>query len=260
VVFDCFILCRRGSLEDYSEHLIEDARSRFGDLSNAGRQTLSNNIVAGLPGANNHWSLDDVTQYLNAYAGMSPDALRSNLIDFLSEVVPTAEDCGIKLCCHPDDPPFSLLGIPRAMSCHSDYATVLETVDTTTNGATLCTGSLGISADFDPVSFIDQFGDRIHFAHLRNTLRDGPRDRNRQSLSEAEHLRGDTDMVATIRALMHEEARRRDQGRADHEIPMRPDHGHALLSDKIHPTQPGYTLIGRLRGLAELRGVMAATT
>ncbi|GAA6209814.1 mannonate dehydratase [Cognatishimia sp. WU-CL00825] len=258
VAFDCFILCRQGARHDYLAETVEAAWARFEDLADAGRQALSNNIVAGLPGANDKWSLEDVQRCLDAYAHMTPETLRSHLIDFLSEVVPTAEALGIRLCCHPDDPPFPLLGLPRVMSTQDDYAKVLDAVKSSANGATLCTGSLGVVADFDPISFITQFGDRIHFAHLRNTVRHGPSDGQRHSFSESEHLTGDTDMVATIRALLAEEQRRRGQGRADHEIPMRPDHGHALLADHNRPVQPGYPLIGRMRGLAELRGVMHA--
>ena len=173
---------------------------------------------------------------------------------------PVAENLGVRLCCHPDDPPFPLLGLPRVMSSLDNYEKVLAAVDSPANGVTFCTGSLGVSADFDPVASIELLGPRIHFVHLRNTTRDGSSDRSLTSFSEAEHLIGDTDMVATIRALMTEEARRRTQGRSDHEIPMRPDHGHALLSDLERPTQPGYPLIGRMRGLAELRGVKLACT
>lgn len=260
VVFDCFILDRKGAEQDYSAEIIETARARFADLGDADRLVLSRNIVAGLPGANDNWSLADVKRNLEAYAGMTPGTLRSNFIDFLSEVVPTAEDLGIRLCCHPDDPPFPLLGLPRVMSSQSDYATILDVVDSPANGATLCTGSLGVAKNFDPVSFIAELGHRVHFVHLRNTVRDGPIDGSRLSFSESEHLVGDTDMLATVRALIAEEQRRRDQGRSDHEIPMRPDHGHALLSDLTLPSQPGYPLIGRMRGLAELRGVMHGCT
>ncbi|WP_299886570.1 mannonate dehydratase [uncultured Ruegeria sp.] len=256
IVFDCFILCRKGAEQDYSTEIVEAAQARFVNLGDGDRLKLSNNIVAGLPGANDNWSLADVKRNLDAYIGVTPEMLRSNLVDFLSEVIPTAEDLGIRLCCHPDDPPFPLLGLPRVMSSQSDYVTVLDAVDRPANGVTLCTGSLGVDTEFDPVAFIAQLGHRIHFVHLRNTMRDGPSDNNCHSFSESEHLAGDTDMVATIRALLAEEQRRRNQGRSDYEIPMRPDHGHALLSDLTRPSQPGYPLVGRMRGLAELRGVI----
>ncbi len=256
VAFDCFSLCRHGAEHDYGSDIIAAAKTRFAELGDAERTMLSHNIVAGLPGANDNWSLEEIKDHLSRYAGITPETLRSNLIDFLSEIVPTAEKLGTRLCCHPDDPPFPLLGLPRVMSSQSDYGRVLEAVNSPASGATLCTGSLGVAKDFDPVSFIAQLGHRIHFVHLRNTVRVGPSDQDRHSFSESEHLTGDTDMVAAVRALMLEERRRLDEGRSDHEIPMRPDHGHALLSDLARASKPGYPLIGRMRGLAELRGVM----
>ena len=227
-------------------------------MDDAQRMALAGNIVAGLPGANERWTLEDVRDQLGAYSDIDADRLRANLIDFLSEVVPAAEEVGIRLCCHPDDPPFPLLGLPRVMSSLDDYRQVLGAVDSPANGATLCTGSLGVAPEFDPVAFVEALGPRIHFVHLRSTKRDGASDGARHSFHESPHLEGDTDMVATIRALMAEEARRKSQGRTDAQIPMRPDHGQALLSDLERPMMPGYPLVGRLRGLAELRGVMAA--
>lgn len=258
IVFDCFILCRLGADQDYSDDITAAAEKRFTLMNAAERQGLSDTITAGLPGANTNWSLNEVKQQLDVYAGMTPESLRANLIDFLGEVIPVAEEVGISLCCHPDDPPFPLLGLPRVMSSMSDYAAVMQAVESPANGITFCTGSLGVAEGFDPVEYIEQLGDRIRFVHLRNTLRDGPNDGARHSFTESEHLTGDTDMVATVRALLQEEKRRCDMGRPDHEIAMRPDHGHALLSDLTQPTQPGYHLIGRMRGLAELRGVILA--
>jgi mannonate dehydratase len=203
------------------------------------------------------WTLEDVRARLADYRGMGAEDLRASLIDFLREVVPVAEELGLRLCCHPDDPPFPLLGLPRVMSTLGDYRAVLDAVPSDASGATFCTGSLGVRRDFDPVAFVEALGPRIHFVHLRNTARD-PGEGLRVGFEESAHLSGDTDMVATIRALMAEEARRRAEGRADAEIPMRPDHGHDLLDDLKRRGQPGYPLIGRMRGLAELRGVMAA--
>jgi mannonate dehydratase len=220
-------------------------------------EALATNITAGLPGSTESWTLDDVRARIADYEGCGPDALRDNLIAFLRDVVPAAEDLGLRLCCHPDDPPFPLLGLPRVMSTLEDYRTVLDAVPSAANGATLCTGSLGVRADFDPVAFIEALGDRTHFVHLRNTLRDPGASGTRFSFQESAHLDGDTDMVAAIRALMSEESRRREEGREDAEIPMRPDHGHDLLDDLKRKGQPGYPLIGRMRGLAELRGIMA---
>lgn len=257
-LFDLHLLARPAAGHDYGAAIREQAGQRLTAMDDAARAALVSNIVAGLPGANERWTLDDVRAQLATYAGITPDQLRRNLVDFLSEVVPTAEALGMRLCCHPDDPPFPLLGLPRIMSSVDDYAQVLDAVDSRASGATLCTGSLGVTPGFDPVEFVTRLGSRIHFAHLRNTLRDGPADGARVSFHEAEHLAGDTDMVATIRALLDEETRRKAEGQADWQIPMRPDHGQALLADLDRPMMPGYPLVGRLRGLAELRGVMAA--
>lgn len=257
VVFDRFILARGGSEDDYSKDLLIAAKNQYESMDEVSKNQLTRNIIAGLPGANDSWDLDAVRAQLSKYDNFSATTLRQNLIDFLSEVVPTAEEVGIKLCCHPDDPPFPLLGLPRIMSKQSDYEQVLSAVDSHASGATFCTGSMGVAKDFDPVSFIKSLGPKIHFAHLRNTLRHGVCDGERHGFYESEHLGGDTDMVATVHALLAEEERRRGEGRADHEICMRPDHGHSISSDLDRPVMPGYPLIGRLRGLAELRGIMA---
>ncbi|CTQ48517.1 mannonate dehydratase [Jannaschia donghaensis] len=259
-VFDLCLLNRAGAVHDYGDALRDAAHARHAAMDDATRKALVDNVVAGLPGANDGWTLEEVRAHLAAYADIDAAGLRVNLIDFLSEVAPLAQELGLRLCCHPDDPPFPLLGLPRVMSSQSDYAAVIQAVDTPANGVTFCTGSLGVDPAFDPVAFVGALGHRIHFAHLRNTRRDGIPDGARTGFHEALHLDGDTDMVATIRALMAEEARRRDDGRADHAIPMRPDHGQQILSDLTRASAPGYPLIGRMRGLAELRGVMAAVT
>lgn len=255
-MFDLHLLARPGAAEDYTDAVRADAARRFAETDDTARAQLVNNIVAGLPGANDSWSLDDVRALLATYSGIDARRLRQNLIDFLAEVAPVAEGLGLRLCCHPDDPPFSLMGLPRVMSDLADYRAVLEAVDLPANGVTFCTGSLGVRADFDPVAFVETLGARIHFVHLRNTRRDG--NGNRVSFMESDHLAGDTDMVATLRALLAEEHRRKAEGRADWELPMRPDHGHDLLDDHRRASQPGYPLIGRMKGLAELRGVIAA--
>jgi mannonate dehydratase len=257
-VFDRFILKRPGAAEDYPEILLSEAETVFTGMSDAARTELTNNIVAGLPGATDTWTLEDVRGHLGTYDAIDADRLRGHLVDFLSEVVPLAEDLGIRLCCHPDDPPFPLMGLPRVMSCEDDYARVMEAVDSPANGITFCTGSLGVAEDFDSARFVNRLGARIHFVHLRNTRRVGAGVGARHSFYESEHLDGDTDMVAAIRALLAEETRRKASGRADWQIPMRPDHGQSLLSDLDRPVMPGYPLIGRMRGLAELRGIMAA--
>lgn len=256
-VFDLFLLKRAAAQTDYTAQTIAAATARYDGLSVPQRVALQNNIVAGLPGANDNWSVAQVAELLDTYAAIDADQLRANLIHFLQQVVPTAEDLGMRLCCHPDDPPFPLLGLPRVMSSLADYAHVLEAVDSPANGATLCTGSLGVASDFDPVDFITRLGDRIHFAHLRNTTRLAPVDGDKTSFYESQHLEGDTDLVATLKALLTEESRRKATGRADWEIPMRPDHGQDILHDVAQDGMPGYPLVGRTRALAELRGVIA---
>lgn len=258
VVFDRHILARPESASDYDEVLLAAAEARFAMMSDAACEMLARNITAGLPGANDSWTLDQVRDLLRSYDGIDAAVLRDNLFGFLRMVVPVAEELGLRLCCHPDDPPFALLGLPRVVSCRADYEALCAAAPSEANGVTFCTGSLGVRGDFDPVAFIQALGPRIHFVHLRNTRRDTFSAKGPVGFIEAEHLDGDTDMVATIRALLAEEARRRAEGRKDAIIPMRPDHGHDLLDDIPRNGQPGYPLIGRLRGLAELRGVMAA--
>jgi len=258
VVFDLYLLVREGANGDYPKDLIKQADRRRAQMSDADCAALANTVVAGLPGAAESWSLPDVAACLQTYRKIDAARLRQHLTDFLSEVVPTAERMGLRLCCHPDDPPFPLLGLPRILSTQADYAWLVEAVPNPANGITFCTGSLGLDPGFDPVGFIKALGPHVHFVHLRNTSRQGEGYGGRSSFIEDAHLAGDTDMVATIRALLAEETRRKAEGRADAVIPMRPDHGHALLSDLDRPMMPGYPLIGRLRGLAELRGVMAA--
>ena len=256
--FDLHLLQRADGAESYSEAQQAAAAERFNALSENGKKQLKRNIIAGLPGANDSWGLEDVRALLQSYKGFTRQQLRSHLIDFLSEVAPHAETLGLRLCCHPDDPPFSLLGLPRVMSSSADYSSVLNAVDLQANGATLCTGSLGVAGDFDGPAFVKTHAPRIHFAHLRNTKRIAGSDAARPDFFEAPHLEGDTDMVGTVRALIAEQNRRRTEGRADWQIPMRPDHGQELLSDLVGHSTPGYPLIGRMRGLAELRGVMAS--
>ena len=256
--FDLHILQRSSAPDDYSDAVQDSAQAAFAAMGDNDKTQLTRTIIAGLPGANDGWTLDDVRARLATYDGIDAAQLRSHLIDFLAEVAPQAEDLGLRLCCHPDDPPFSLLGLPRVMSSTDDYQIILDTVETPANGATLCTGSLGVAAEFDAPEFVQRLGPRIHFAHLRNTKRLPSPDPTRPGFFEAAHLEGDTDMVATIRALANEEARRRAEGRTDHAIPMRPDHGQELLMDQQRDSLPGYPLIGRMRGLAELRGIMTA--
>jgi len=256
-VFDLHVLQRPGAAQDYPEEIREAARQVHREAGNDLARHLIGTILAGLPGAAEHWTLEDVRDVLATYEGIGEDRLRANLAAFLEQVVPTAEALGLRLCCHPDDPPFPLLGLPRIVSTEDDYAALVAAMDSPANGITMCTGSLGVLPDFDPVRFVERLGAHIHFVHLRNTRRETLH-MGRCSFTESAHLAGDTDMVATIGALLVEEARREAEGRMDAAIPMRPDHGHAMLSDLDRPMMPGYPLIGRMRGLAELRGVMAA--
>ncbi len=252
--FDLHILKRPGA--DYAPEVVEEAARRFAAMSPERRRALAANVTAGLPGAAESWSLADLARQIETYAGIGAGRLRQNFIDFLEHVVPEAERLGMRLCCHPDDPPFPLLGLPRIMSTLDDYRAVLDAVDSPANGVTLCSGSLGARADNDLPAMARALGPRIHFVHLRNVTRETAG--TPCSFHEDEHLGGGTDMVALIEALMAEEARRRDEGRADAEIPMRPDHGQDILDDLARGAQPGYPAIGRLKGLAELRGVMRA--
>jgi mannonate dehydratase len=256
IAFDLQILAREGARADYPEALVEAATARHADMSEARRGELARNVTAGLPGAAETFSLQDVRRHLAAYSGVSAERLRRNLIDFLGEVTPTAERLGLRLCCHPDDPPWPLLGLPRVMSTEADYLAVLEAVDSPANGVTFCTGSLGARPDNDLPAMMERLGPRVHFLHLRNVTREGTD--APCSFFEDRHLEGGTDMVAVIAAVLREEARRRAEGRADASIPMRPDHGQDILDDLRRPGQPGYPRIGRLKGLAELRGIAAA--
>jgi len=254
--FDIHILKRKGAAQDFPKSVVAEAKKRFDAMDDARQKKLAANVTAGLPGSQESWSLKSLTEQLASYDGISPERLRANLIDFLAEIVPQAEQLGLRLCCHPDDPPFPLLGLPRIMSTEADYRAVLDAVDVPANGATLCTGSLGARPDNDLPAMFARLGPRAHFVHLRNVTRD--EDETPCSFFEDEHLTGGTDMVAVVAALLAEEKRRRAEGRADWEIPMRPDHGQDILDDLKRGAQPGYPAIGRLKGLAELRGVMMA--
>jgi mannonate dehydratase len=254
--FDIHLLGRVGASETFDAALVDAAAERFAVMDEARRNGLARNVTAGLPGAAESWSLDALRRQIVTYAPIDADRLRRHLVDFLSEVVPTAERLGIRLCCHPDDPPFPLLGLPRVMSTEADYLAVLDAVDSPASGVTFCTGSLGARPDNDLPAMAARLAPRIHFVHLRNVTRET--DGTPCSFHEAEHLGGDTDMVAVIAALLEEEGRRHDEGRHDATIPMRPDHGQDILDDLKRGAQPGYPAIGRLKGLAELRGVERA--
>lgn len=254
--FDIHILKRAGAAEDFPEDIRDEAARRFAGMDEARREQLAGNVVFGLPGAAENFSLQDVRELLDSYAPVTDEVLRRNFHDFLEQVAPVAQEIGVRLCCHPDDPPFGLLGLPRIMSTEADYAERLAAVDLPANGITLCSGSLGARPDNDLPGMMERFGARVHFLHLRNVRRDG--DAIRDSFFEDEHLGGQTDMVALVASVLREEERRRRAGRADAAIPMRPDHGQDILDDIGRGGQPGYPAIGRLKGLAELRGVEAA--
>lgn len=254
--FDIHILQRQGAAEDFPDDIRDAAARRFAEMDEARREQLAGNVVFGLPGSAERFSLQDVRDVLQSYDAVTDDALRRNFHDFLEQVAPVAQELGMRLCCHPDDPPFGLLGLPRIMSTEADYAERMAAVDLPANGITLCSGSLGARPDNDLPGMMERLGDRVHFLHLRNVRRDT--EDIRGSFFEDEHLGGQTDMVALVAAVLREEAKRREAGREDAQIPMRPDHGQDILDDIGRGGQPGYPAIGRLKGLAELRGVEAA--
>jgi mannonate dehydratase len=251
--YDIFVLKRTGAAADYSEDVAIAAEIRHRDMPDARKAELERIILAGLPGSDFAYDRTKFLDLLRQYAGMGPDELRQSLADFLNEVVPVAEEFGIRLAIHPDDPPIPLFGLPRVVSTEADAGLVLDAYDSRANGLTFCVGSYGSRADNDLLDMMKAFAPRINFLHLRNVTIEAP-----GIFYEAEHLDGGSDMVAIIAAVLAEEARRKAEGRADAEIPMRPDHGHLLAADPVRSTNPGYSYVGRLKGLAELRGVTRA--
>ena len=249
--YDLFILRRQNAEADFQPDQIAAARARFDAMAEERRDELERTIIAGLPGAEGWYTRETIRGLLAEYQGMTASDLRAQLLAFLREVVPVAAEVGVCLAIHPDDPPWSLFGLPRVVSTADDVRNILAGADVPANGLTFCVGSYGARADNDLLAMVREFAGRIHFAHLRQVMREGER-----SFHEAEHLDGSSDMVGVIRALMEEEARRRHEGPEDNEIPMRPDHGHLLADDIFKKVNPGYSLVGRLKGLAELRGVM----
>ena len=251
--FDCFILKRKGAEADQTPEVLDAAKRWMDKASEADQDRLFANIMAGLPGAFERYDLQTLRDILARHSHISKDMLRDNLKTFLENIIPTAEECGVRMCIHPDDPPRPLLGLPRITCNGDDIAFILDCVPSPSNGLTFCSGSLGANVANDVPKIAERFADKIHFAHLRNVSNyaDG-------SFMEAAHLEGDVDMVAVVEVLLREQKRRQEAGRKDWRIPFRPDHGHELLDDVNKPTHPGYPAIGRLRGLAEIRGVMAA--
>jgi len=251
--FELHILKRPNAQADYTADEQAQAKAYFDAMSEADIAKLTGNIIAGLPGAEEGYTLDQFRARLAEYDGIDKAKLRKHMGYFLKEIVPVAEACGLKLAVHPDDPPRPILGLPRIVSTIEDMQWLKETVDSIYNGFTMCTGSYGVRGDNDLVKMIETFGDRIHFTHLRSTCRE----QNPKTFHEGAHLQGDVDMYSVVKAILTEEQRRQKAGDM-RPIPMRPDHGHQMLDDLKKKTNPGYSAIGRLKGLAEVRGVELA--
>lgn len=251
--YDVFVLKRPGAQDDYPAARLAEAEARLALQGTDGMERIERTLIAGLPAAERHFDRAGFLAALSEYQGISAAVLHGHLAAFLRDIVPVAEEHGLRLCIHPDDPAFPLFGLPRIVSTAADVRRILAAVDSPANGITFCTGSYGTRAENDLLAMVRDFGPRIHFAHLRNVTRepDG-------SFHEADHLGGSADMPRIVIALLEEQERRRAEGRADWQIPFRPDHGH-LIADDLDKERinPGYSLIGRLRGLAEIRGVLA---
>ncbi|WP_245326283.1 mannonate dehydratase [Hymenobacter wooponensis] len=250
-LFDLCILKRPGAEIDYEPAVAAAAREQFAAMSAEEVAQLTNTVLLGLPGSEEAFELAGFQNLLNEYASIDANTLRENLYYFLREVGPVAEEVGVTLCIHPDDPPFPLLGLPRVVSTEADLLGLVQAYDSPANGITFCTGSLGVRPDNDLPGIVRRLGHRIHFVHLRATKRE----ENPRNFHEADHLTGDVDMYAVVLELVREEMRRAQTGEGNPNLPMRPDHGHQMLDDLEKRTYPGYSAIGRLRGLAELRGL-----
>lgn len=248
--FDLFILKRPGAEEDYLPGVIDEAKVFAEGLGGDRLEALTKTILAGLPGSEEGYTFTEFQEMLQSYHGISADDLKNNLYHFIREVTPVAVEAGVRLAIHPDDPPFSLFGLPRVVSTEPDAKALIEAYDSPNNGLTLCTGSYGARPENDLPGMTMRLGHRINFIHLRNVQIE-----NGRTFHESDHLEGSVDMSGVMRALVNEQQHRIDTGRTDVTIPMRPDHGHKMLYDLKKDTFPGYSLIGRLRGLAEIRGL-----
>ena len=248
--FELFLLKRPGAAEAHSKSEIIAAKKYLENSSLEQQQKLIKNIIAGLPGAEEGYTLEEFNEILATYKNIGAKELKANLFSFVAEIIPAAEKAGILLCIHPDDPPYPILGLPRVLSTEQDVIDLYDAVKSPNNGLTFCTGSFGVRADNDLVGMVKRLGSRIHFIHLRATKRD-----KNGNFHEANHLEGDVDMFGVMKALIEEQILRQKNGRKDMRMPFRPDHGHKMLDDLIKKTNPGYSGIGRLRGLAELRGL-----
>ncbi|WP_087107991.1 mannonate dehydratase [Parendozoicomonas haliclonae] len=252
--FDLHLLKRPGAEQDYDASTQEKAQVYFESMSDEDKAQLIKNIIAGLPGAEEGYTLQQFQDALDSYDEIDADTLRNHLFRFLEAVVPVAEECGVLLAIHPDDPPRPILGLPRIASTEEDYRQIIEAVNSLSNGITFCTGSLGAQHHIDLPGMVKRLGSHIHFTHLRSTQFED----DGYSFHEADHLTGDVNMYQVMLALLEEQRRREKEGRKDRRMPLRPDHGHQMLDDLNKKTNPGYSCIGRMRGLAELRGMMMA--